>query len=318
MVHFATVPFSPARNASTLLLLLTAGCGADSSLPLPTGHTLPRGPSGAVDSGAGSGTTDASPPGATPDSLSTATEIAATLESLLLGDVPNGTEFIDLFRDLTSQGDGACPGDDHAFTTPESSCMSSTGWEYFGFAPFLDEISSVTGDNMHAVGIPQASFVITAPDGRTLSVGGGFLHLQSIDGSGIWEQVFTATVIWTGEGYPWMQAGTQLGWTITGVRTDARHSMSIQGPIAVGASWVYIHNIEWDSTVCDGLPTVDLQVRDAEGHWYDWASGHDCSPCSMATYTAPDGSLTELGEICLDLTETMRTIDTKNDFPEPG
>ena len=296
-----------------VVMAMQSACAATPAPPLPTRDHLPE-------------STVASP--VTPDTgtiepveatdLWTAADVEASLTTLLGSDVPNGNDFIGLFRALTSEGDSRCPGDDLAFTTPESSCTSSTGWEYFGFASYLDDIEVRDGTDVHIVAIPQASFVITAPDGRTFSAGGGFVHEQDLDSEGAWTQEFAGTFIWTGDGYPWMKAGTQLGWSIQGTRPTSGSTIRVHGPIAVGTNWVFVDTLDWDENRCDGVPEAVLRIRDDLGRWYDWSAGQDCGTCGAVTFSDASGTDHALGDVCLDLSDTMRFIDEANHFPAAG
>ena len=300
------------RTLAAALCAVAAGCSAPGTAPLPSEPHFSTGDdasSAATDSGAPESTTTG------PAHLWTVDQVEDSLRLLFVDDVPNGHDFIDLFRELTAAGDASCPGADLAFTTPEGSCTSSNGTEYFGFAPYLDEVSSASGAEVHTVAIPQASFVITTATGDTFSAGGGFIHEQCTSGDGSWVQEFAGTFIWTGEGYPWMQAGTQVGWSIRGTRDGPHHTMSVHGPIAVGTSWAFVETLAWDNEACGSVPTAEIWVRDDHGRWYDWTAGADCSPCGTVRHAAPDGTVHDLGALCLDLTPTLEALDTDNDFP---
>jgi len=247
--------------------------------------------------------------------LWTVSHVEAAILEIIGDDIPNGEDLIVLFKELTSQGDNACPGEDLAFEMPEGSCLSEDGWEYFGFAPYVDIVFERDGTELRAVAIPQISFVITAPDGRTFSAGGSFIHEQMNDATGAWSQVFTGTFIWTGDGYPWIQAGTQVGWETTGERSASRRAFQTSGPIAVGTNWAYLDHIDWDNTRCGGIPDIAIRIRDELGRWYSWRSGADCSPCADVHYDAPSGAPHRIGELCLDLSRTMRAFDERNNFP---
>lgn len=257
--------------------------------------------------------TAAPDPGAvlwTPEAVEAA--IAAQLTDHLL---PNAADLTALFRDLTRQGDDACPGTDLAFATPSSSCTASTGWEYYGYAPWVDALEGDPGEQRHRADIAQASFVITAPDGRTFSAGGGFSHVQSVEGADAlaWEQELKGTWLWTGEGATWLTDGVEVGWALSGERAATYHTLQLTGPLSVGDVWLYIDQISWDSAVCDGIPEVQLQLRDAAGHWYQWTAGADCSPCGPLVVGADT-----LGEICVDLSDTLAALDAADDLPEVG
>ena len=312
------------RRTVALAVTLLAACGGPATPRLPTGSqfaaTTPAAPDADDDSAGTDTAEDSDAPVIEREDLSTlwtSDRLEASLTTLFVDDVPNGTELLDLFRALALEGDSVCPGEDLAFTTPESSCMSDTGWEYFGFAPYIDEIVIRDDVEVRTVGFPQASFFIKAPDGRTFSAGGAFVHEQLDDASGTWLQTFTGTFVWTGDGYPWIQAGTQVGWDIVGERSSTRHAFVVYGPIAVGSNWAFVNRMDWDNTRCDGVPDVDISIRDDQGRWYDWTAGADCSPCGPVLYTESNGTSHTLGEICLDLSETARTLDSLNDFSVP-
>lgn len=302
--------------ASIVVVLgLGSGCGADTSAPLPARSLFPSAQTGP---GALASADSGDAPPASPPPLWSADQVGTSLSELFVGDVPNGGDLMELFTTLARSGDADCPGADLAFTTPESSCTSSTGWEYFGFCDYVDLHEDVDGATVRVRGIVQASFVITAPDGRTFSAGGGFVHETPTDGSGDWAQSFTGTYVWTGDGYPWLQAGTQVGWTLEGRHADSGDTLSVHGPIGVGTSWAFVDRIDWDETRCDGVPEVELRVRDTHGRWYDWSAGADCAPCGPVTHTDPEDTVHERGELCLDLTDTMRSLSDHNAFPESG
>ncbi len=271
-------------------------------------------------------TTVARPDSGTPSG--TASETAPTLTESEVGDrivalldatLPNGRDFIGLFRTLAQQGDGDCPGADLAFTTPTSSCIASTGWEYFGYAPYVDRVDGDPGARVRLVEIGQASFVITDPDGPTFSAGGGFVHTEELDSPELrWEQSFSGTFIWTGEGPAWLEAGSQLGWTITGSRPTAGHRIALWGPLSVGAQWMFIDRLDWDEARCEGIPEVDLRVRDQAGHWYRWTAGSDCSACGPIAFLDQVDGEQPIGELCFDLSAGMASLDAGNHFGEDG
>lgn len=306
------------RKTRVALCLAAGLLGCQQLPPLPSAALFPDRAATDAPAANDSGIGDPDFGGAAP-ALSTVEELEGTIRLLLEDSVPNGTEFIGLFRQLTGQGDNRCPGDDLAFTTPTSSCTSSTSWEYFGYAPYVDSIEDKADGSRHRVEIGQASFVITSPEGDTFSVGGGFVHLQDLDDElGEWSQSLTGTYIWTGDGPDWLQLGTQVGWEFEGARPAGAHRFSFSGPIAVGADWLYVDRINWNESVCEGVPEVSLQVRDVEGRWYRWSSGADCSPCGVVSWDDPAGPPQELGELCVDLSESMARLDDLNDFPEGG
>lgn len=290
--------------------------------PLPTERHLPKGGAGSslsatTDSGsADTASADAAVPLATP------AELGAVVDELLGARLPNAADFLALFRSLTLAGDVSCPGDDLAFTTPASSCTSSTGYEYFGYAPYVDTIESAdprdTSDGtVHRVEIAQASFVITTPEGHTFEAGGGFIHTQELDTpERAWSEVFEGTFRWSAEGAPWLEAGTQVGWHIEGGRPDTGHYLSLAGPIAVGTSWLYIDHLHWNEATCDGVPDTALRIRDTEGRWYSWESGADCSTCGPVAFLDPSGTPEPIGELCIDLSGALAELDTRDDLPE--
>ena len=258
--------------------------------------------------------------------LSSVSELEASIRLLLVDNTPNGRDLIELYLDQTAQGDARCPGDDSAFTTPEGSCTSSTGWEYFGYAPYVSHVEdSPSGGSRQRVEIAQISFAITSPEGDRFAAGGGFSHLQDLDTEDkAWSQIFNGTYVLTGDGASeccapaWVQDGTQLGWEFVGARPAGAHWFTVTGPIAVGENWLYVDRIHWDESVCEGVPEVDLHVRDLDGRWYSWSSGADCSPCGAVFWDNPDGDPLELGEMCIDLSEQMTFLDTNSNFEGGG
>lgn len=293
-------------------------CAPGEGAPLPTASLFPNTQvlqSDTADTGEGEGESEV----AEPPPLASIDAISAAVQTILVDAPPNGRELIALFVDLVSRGDlgedmESCPGIDLAFTTPTSSCTASTGWTYFGFAPYSDDIREKDGQTVHYVGIDQASFTITGPDGRTFSAGGGFTHIQETESeSHAWTQAMMGTFLWSGDIPAWIHNGTQVGWHMAGERHGSHHTLHIEGPVAVGDNWLYIEAIDWDNTVCDGIPTAAIRVRDDVGRWYRWTSGQECDPCGEVVEM---DSETSLGEMCIDLAAALATLDSKNDFPE--
>ena len=257
------------RRIVALAVTLLAACGAPATPRLPTGSqfaaTTPAAPDADDDSAGTDTLEDSDAPVIEREDLSTlwtSDRLEASLTPLFVDDVPNGTELLDLFRALALEGDSACPGEDLAFTTPESSCMSDTGWEYFGFAPYIDEIVIRDDVEVRTVGFPQASFFIKAPDGRTFSAGGAFVHEQFDDASGTWLQTFTGTFVWTGDGYPWI-CRNPVG--MEHRRAAHPHAFVVYGPIAVGSNWAFV--AAWTGQHRDGVPDVGISIRDDQGRW---------------------------------------------------
>ncbi len=304
----------PAHSVGPILLIV--GCGSSVSAPVPTAHNLPSTSSAVVGGAPDSDTEDtAAPLDSEIPPLWDVSDVERALSTLLDDNLPNGRDFIDLFRTLALEGDPSCPGEDLAFTTPESSCISDQGWEYFGYAPFVDQVTLEDSVAVRSLGMVQISFVIHAPDGRTFSAGGAFVHEQHANDAGTWVQRFSGTFIWTGDSYPWIEAGTQVGWETTGERSADGHRFQTAGPIAVGSNWAYVDHLDWDSARCDGIPDIAVRVRDEHGRWYAWSAGADCSPCGEVTYADPSAGATNLGELCLDLSAAMQSFDERNDFP---
>lgn len=194
----------------------------------------------------------------------------------------------------------SCPAAEHPTLDPwvvwaaeGAPCTTESGWTWFGLANGMGSCEEVDGQQRVNVGA-LVSFRATDPDGNDFVAGGTFEQGCTFsDAEGACTGSLTG-----GFSYPaasgWLKQGAEAALYFTDRWEDARHELTYDGGIALGADSVVFHEL----TVTPEEAHGRIGLRDATGYWHEITLEEGSGGCGTLVWRGRAE-----GELCLDLGE---------------
>lgn len=233
----------------------------------------------------------------------TAAEVEEKLVMSLALGLPDPRTIHAHFLDAMAGADARCPArlGTLGFAMPQSSCTSEAGYFYYGVAELLPDADGLAETDDWKMG--TCSFDIGFPDGERFTCGGTFGYSRTATEGGATFVAFDdATVAWDG-GPAWSGAGTGSAYTVTGSVAGEHAAFELMGGLLAADTAVFFDAFAYDDTMCDGLPTLAVRLRDDNAYWYTATVGAECDPCGTLSYAGE-----ELGTVCVDGTEAAEGL----------
>lgn len=233
-------------------------------------------------------------------------EVEAVVAAALAIGLPDPIVINEHFQVAMSGADAGCPPSSSesggtGFSIPQSSCRSEAGYNYYGVGDYLEDADGDPTTDDWMMGI--CSFEITFPDGNVFTCGGTYGYSSTVTTSGVTFTAFDDAVVTWPDGPAWAGANAGAAYSVEGELVGDHITYELVGGLLVEGTAVFFDRLAWDSEACDGLPELELRVRDPNGYWYSVATGTGCDPCGALLW---DGA--SLGDVCVDSTTAASTL----------
>lgn len=244
--------------------------------------------------------------------------VAEALQAALDLGIPTMGVLLSRYQELYALGDAACPGSTFAGGFEVfGSCVAESGVEFSGVAG-IDETDNrvYEGDvwvsGRYEVRTSPADYTITRTDGTQLQAGGFYMFFREIvGGRSMWSTTLEGS--WSDSAADgWLYEGVSMTLSVQGqVETTGERGMKLDGSYTVGGTSLSFTELRATTDSCDdGGAEGSVTVRLAGGELAT-VSVERCTHCGPATLD--DGS--ELGEVCIDPTPLLSTIDASGWIP---
>jgi hypothetical protein len=224
---------------------------------------------------------------ATPPAWS-AEDVGAQFERVVTAGIPEPWTLNGHYLELIAHGDVVCPGPDNQMVMPEGTCVSESGYAYYGVATWWD----TSTEELTAFYMFTASFVITPPEEAPFQAGGSFRYDEYADGT--WSGLVEGVFVDEGQG-GWLASEPSSALQLAGTA----ESVVLHGGVTTDDGVVWFDSL----TTCDTTAAGDVRVRAPEGDWYTLSLDPDCSGCGQVTLGDQD-----LGEVCVDIAGALQAL----------
>lgn len=226
-----------------------------------------------------------------------ADEVAERVDGAIAAGIPRAEEvwlaYLELLYDHAQLD---CPGgwndELQDYDSTMAGCETDEGWTFAGVT-FREREVDGEGTREWMLG---DGFVLS-PDGDRGVLGGEIEWWRSHDGE--WWSTVDGTWGWEWEA-GWLEHTPSIAISISGEWEGREVTATLDGGLTLDGASVYFTAVAFDTNECAAAPVSGaVSVRDDDGDWYTMTLAGDCSGCG-------DG---ELGEVCLDWSATVASLD---------
>lgn len=235
-----------------------------------------------------------------------AAEVEALVNTSLAAGLPDPIVINEHFQLAMSGADEGCPpmsseSGGTGFSIPQSSCGSAAGYNYYGVGDYLEDPDGDPATDDWMMGI--CSFEITFPDGDVFTCGGTYGYSATVTTDGATFAAFDDAVVTWPDGPGWASANAGAAYSAEGTIAGDHVTYALVGGLLVDGTALFFDRLAWDNALCDGLPELDLRVRDPNGYWYSVSTGAGCDPCGALVWD--DATI---GDVCIDSAAAATTL----------